>query len=40
MTRIVAVCLSDKKGQKKRPTEGVVLRENFGGVGNAHASPE
>jgi MOSC domain-containing protein YiiM len=34
---IVAVCLSEKKGERKKPTESASLRENHGFVGDAHA---
>ncbi len=34
---IVAVCLSEKKGERKKPAESATLRENHGLVGDAHA---
>ncbi len=39
MARIVAVCLSDTKAVSKKPVDGGFLRENYGLVGDAHASP-
>ena len=35
--KIVAVCLSRKKGTQKTPVKAGVLRENFGLEGDAHA---
>ena len=35
--RVVAVCISEKKGERKTPVESVELRENHGIVGDAHA---
>lgn len=37
MGRIVAVCLSAKKGERKTPVASVLLREDHGIVGDAHA---
>lgn len=34
---VVAVCISEKKGERKKPVESVELRENHGIVGDAHA---
>mgnify|MGYP002397603432 FL=1 len=34
---IVAVCTSDKKGIQKTPVQSIVLREDHGIVGDAHA---
>ena len=34
---IVAVCLSENKGERKKPAESGSLRENHGFVGDAHA---
>jgi MOSC domain-containing protein YiiM len=35
--RVVAVCVSERKGERKRPVPNVTLRENHGIVGDAHA---
>jgi len=35
--RVVAVCISEKKGERKKPVESAVLREEHGIVGDAHA---
>ena len=35
--RVVAVCLSREKGERKTPVSHVQLRENHGIVGDAHA---
>jgi MOSC domain-containing protein YiiM len=35
--QVVAVCISQQKGERKRPVDSVVLRENHGMVGDAHA---
>src|SRR5512135_3898545 len=35
--RVVAVCTSMKKGERKTPVDAVELRENHGIVGDAHA---
>lgn len=37
MAQVVAVCISEKKGERKTPVEMVELRENHGIVGDAHA---
>jgi len=37
--RVVAVCVSESKGEKKRPVAAVLLRENHGIEGDAHAGP-
>ncbi len=34
---VVAVCISEEKGQRKTPVAAVELRENHGIVGDAHA---
>jgi MOSC domain-containing protein YiiM len=34
---VVAVCVSNKKGERKKPGESALLRENHGVVGDAHA---
>jgi len=39
LPRVVAVCVSDKKGEKKRPVEAGLLRANHGIEGDAHAGP-
>lgn len=36
---IIAVCKSKEKGTKKRPGRSGFLKENYGLVGDAHASP-
>ena len=38
MARIVAVCRSDKKGISKTPVDEGFFRENYGLVGDAHAT--
>ncbi|AJE02284.1 MOSC domain-containing protein [Geobacter pickeringii] len=35
--KVVAVCISEKKGERKTPVASVELRENHGIVGDAHA---
>lgn len=35
--RVVAVCISERKGEKKTPVESVELRSDYGIVGDAHA---
>jgi MOSC domain-containing protein YiiM len=35
--RVTAVCISERKGERKRPVDSVELRENHGIVGDAHA---
>jgi len=37
MANVVAVCISEKKGERKTPVDSVELRENHGIVGDAHA---
>lgn len=37
MNSIIAVCKSDKKGMKKTPVHEIVIRENYGVDGDAHA---
>ena len=37
MAQVLAVCISENKGERKKPVEAVVLRENHGIVGDAHA---
>jgi MOSC domain-containing protein YiiM len=37
MTTIVAVCTSEKKGTVKKPVPEIILKEEFGVVGDAHA---
>jgi len=37
MTTVIAVCRSEKKGTKKTPVPEVIIREDFGVVGDAHA---
>jgi MOSC domain-containing protein YiiM len=37
MAHVLAVCISEKKGERKKPVEAVELRENHGIVGDAHA---
>ena len=37
MARVEAVCISENKGERKKPVESVELRENHGIVGDAHA---
>ena len=34
---VIAVCISEKKGERKTPVASVELRENHGIVGDAHA---
>jgi len=35
--RVLAVCISEKKGERKKPVCEVSIRENHGIVGDAHA---
>jgi len=35
--RVIAVCISEKKGERKKPVQEVIVRENFGIVDDAHA---
>lgn len=37
MAEVIAVCISEKKGERKKPVEAVELRESHGIVGDAHA---
>lgn len=37
MAEVIAVCISEKKGERKKPVEAVELRENHGIAGDAHA---
>ena len=37
MAHVIAVCISEKKGERKTPVTSVELRENHGIVGDAHA---
>jgi MOSC domain-containing protein YiiM len=37
MAEVVAVCISENKGERKKPVETVELRMNHGIVGDAHA---
>ena len=37
MATVLAVCISENKGERKKPVEAVELRENHGIVGDAHA---
>ncbi len=37
MAQVVAVCISENKGERKKPVESVELRENHGIVGDGHA---
>lgn len=37
MAKVEAVCISENKGERKKPVESVELRENHGIVGDAHA---
>ena len=39
MGEILAVCISEKKGEQKHPVPQAELRENWGIVGDAHAGP-
>jgi MOSC domain-containing protein YiiM len=35
--RVLAVCISEKKGERKKPVREVSVRENYGIVDDAHA---
>lgn len=35
--KVVAVCISEQKGERKKPVSEVSIRENHGIVGDAHA---
>jgi MOSC domain-containing protein YiiM len=37
MTTVIAVCQSEKKGTKKTPVAEVIIKEDYGVVGDAHA---
>ena len=37
MTSVLAVCTSEKKGMKKTPVLEIVIKKDFGVVGDAHA---
>ena len=37
MAQVLAVCISENKGERKKPVEAVELRDNHGIVGDAHA---
>lgn len=37
MDEVIAVCRSDKKGTKKIPATSVMVKENYGIIGDAHA---
>jgi MOSC domain-containing protein YiiM len=37
MKNVIAVCRSDKKGERKTPVDRVVIRKEYGVVGDAHA---
>jgi MOSC domain-containing protein YiiM len=37
MAHVLAVCISEEKGERKKPVETVELREGHGIVGDAHA---
>lgn len=37
MAQVIAVCVSSAKGQRKTPAESVLVQENHGIVGDAHA---
>lgn len=37
MARVLAVCISTRKGEKKRPVEAIRLKIDHGIVGDAHA---
>lgn len=37
MANVKAVCISENKGERKKPVDAVTLRENHGIVGDAHA---
>lgn len=39
MARVLAVCVSERKGEKKRPVEEIRLKAGHGIVGDAHAGP-
>lgn len=37
MTSVIAVCKSEKKGTKKTPVAEVIIKKDYGVVGDAHA---
>lgn len=37
MAKILAVCISEKKGEQKHPVESAELKEDWGIIGDAHA---
>jgi MOSC domain-containing protein YiiM len=37
MPTVIAVCTSKKKGTKKKPVAEIVIKEDFGVIGDAHA---
>lgn len=37
MAEVVAVCISENKGERKKPVQSVELRVDHGIVGDAHA---
>ena len=37
MAKVLAVCISEKKGEKKHPVEKIEIRTDHGIVGDAHA---
>ena len=37
--RVLAVCVSERKGEKKRPVEEIRLKAGHGATGDAHAGP-
>ena len=39
MARVLAVCVSGRKGEKKRPVEEIELKSGHGIAGDAHAGP-
>ncbi|MCP3178298.1 MOSC domain-containing protein [Desulfuromonas sp. KJ2020] len=34
---VIAVCISENKGEQKKPVDSILLKENHGIVGDAHA---
>ncbi len=38
MSKVIAVCLSEETGTRKKVVDEVTLREEFGVIGDAHAS--
>lgn len=39
MAKVVAVCISKHKGERKTPVELIELKQDYGIVGDAHAGP-